>query len=246
MSAASLLKDGPGGKALLLDPRTKLLLVATVAVVLLTGGYGGSMDVVRAALSALPFALLVFSRRFGAAAAYAAALAAVYLLEWAVSPHLSGIPNLIVLVTCATVSRFAPCIALGWYVLSTTTVSELVAALERMRVSQKVVIPLSVMFRFLPTVAEESAAIGDAMRMRGVRLGGGKASSMLEFRLVPLLMSSVKIGDELSAAALTRGLGAPARRTNVCRIGFHAQDAVVWAVCLASLACFAADAVGVL
>ena len=45
------------------------------------------------------------------------------------------------------------------------------------------------------------------------------------------MISIVKIGDELSAAALTRGLGAPVRRTNVCKIGFHAQDVVLMLVC---------------
>lgn len=46
------------------------------------------------------------------------------------------------------------------------------------------------------------------------------------------MISVVKIGDELSAAALTRGLGAPVRRTDICRIGFHVQD-VLMAVCAA-------------
>lgn len=32
---------------------------------------------------------------------------------------------------------------------------------------------------------------------------------MLEYRVVPLMISIAKIGEELSAAALTRGLGAP-------------------------------------
>ena len=32
---------------------------------------------------------------------------------------------------------------------------------------------------------------------------------MLEYRLVPLMVSVVKIGDELSAAALTRGAWSP-------------------------------------
>ena len=39
--------------------------------------------------------------------------------------------------------------------------------------------------------------------------GGKNPFLMLEYRLVPLMVSVVKIGDELSAAALTRGLGAP-------------------------------------
>ena len=62
------------------------------------------------------------------------------------------------------------------------------------------------------------------MKMRGIRFGGGKASAMLEYRLVPVIMCSVKIGEELNAAALTRGLGGPVKRTNICEIGFHVQD----------------------
>lgn len=80
--------------------------------------------------------------------------------------------------------------------------------------------PMSVMFRFFPTVAEEWSAIGDAMRMRGVRFGGGKVGAILEYRIVPMMICSVKIGEELSQAALTRGLGGPVKRTNICKLGF--------------------------
>lgn len=94
-------------------------------------------------------------------------------------------------------------------------------------------IPMSVIFRFFPTIGEENAAISDAMRMRGIRFGGKHPGRMLEYRLIPLMISVVKIGDELSAAALTRGLGAPVRRTDICRIGFHVQDVLMMAVCAA-------------
>ena len=62
------------------------------------------------------------------------------------------------------------------------------------------------------------------MKMRGIAFGGGKITKMITYRLIPLLFSSISIGDELSAAAITRGLGAPVRRTNVCEIGFHVYD----------------------
>ena len=91
------------------------------------------------------------------------------------------------------------------------------------------------MFRFFPTVMEEWRAIGDAMKMRGIRLRGGKAGSILEYRLVPMLMCSVKIGEELSAASLTRGLGGPVKRTNVCNIGIHVQDVFMLLFCFAGL-----------
>ena len=66
-----------------------------------------------------------------------------------------------------------PCIMMGYFVISTITVSEFVAALEKLHIPQTITIPLSVMFRFFPTVLEEFNAINDAMRMRGIRFGGG-------------------------------------------------------------------------
>ena len=75
---------------------------------------------------------------------------------------------------------------MGYFVVTTTTVSEFVAAMERLHLPQQITIPMSVMFRFFPTVAEEWSAIGDAMRMRGVRFGGGKAGTILEYRIVPM------------------------------------------------------------
>ena len=65
----------------------------------------------------------------------------------------------------------------------------------------------------------------------------------MEYRLVPLMISVVKIGDELSQAALTRGLGAPVKRTNICKIGFKAQDVLLLLLYLAFLAVFAAECV---
>lgn len=118
--------------------------------------------------------------------------------------------------------------------------------MQRLRVSEKIIIPMSVMFRFFPTVGEEFSAINTAMRMRGISLGGGSAGKMLEYRLVPLLTCSAKIGEELSAAALTRGLGGEVKRTNICRIGFRIQDVLFISLCAAAFAAAALAHLGVL
>ena len=107
---------------------------------------------------------------------------------------------------------------------------------NQLHLPEQIIIPMSVIFRFFPTVVEEYNAIGDAMKMRGIRFGGGKASAMLEYRLVPVIMCSVKIGEELNAAALTRGLGGPVKRTNICEIGFHVQDVIFLLICLGAFA----------
>ena len=130
---------------------------------------------------------------------------------------------------------FGPSVAMAYYIVTTTTVSEFVAGMERLQMPRQITIPMAVMFRFFPTVMEEWRAIGDAMKMRGIRLRGGKAGSILEYRLVPMLMCSVKIGEELSEASLPRGLGGPVKRTNVCNIGIHVQDVFMLLFCFAGL-----------
>lgn len=50
------------------------------------------------------------------------------------------------------------------------------------------------------------------------------AATLIEYRFIPLMISVVKIGDDLSAAALTRGLDNPVRRTNITKVGFTGWD----------------------
>lgn len=154
-----------------------------------------------------------------------------YAVEMAAVNWTKGMLSFLLQAVSSIMTKFAPGIMTGAFLLSTTTVSEFIAAMEQMRISEKIVIPLSVIFRFFPTIGEEYRAISDAMKMRGIRFGGRHPARMIEYRLIPLMVSVVKIGDELSAAALTRGLGAPEKRTNVCRIGFRMQDLMLLILC---------------
>ena len=53
---------------------------------------------------------------------------------------------------------------------------------------------------------------------------GGNVFRMVEYRMIPLLFSCVNIGDELSAAAITRGLGGEVTRTSVVELRMKAVD----------------------
>ena len=233
-------------RGLRLDPRTKLLLLATVSTVVLGGLGGDRLPYLIPVLCIGVLLLLVSAGRFRLAAAYLAVYACAYLASVLLLPRLSGLPYFLVLGSAGIFSRVMPGIAMGAYVVSTTTVSEFTAAMQRMRVSEKVTIPLSVMFRFFPTLGEEFGSINAAMRMRGISLAGGRVGKMLEYRLIPLLTCSARIGEELSAAALTRGLGGEVRRTNICRIGLHAQDVALIVLCGCIFAAIALTYLGVL
>ena len=218
MSSASYPIVTGSKKGIQLDPRTKLLLLLTITTLMFSTSNEGIMNLVKPLLSLVPFILILSERRFQTAAKYLILYAACFALERVALIWASGLPSFVLLAVTSIMTRFAPGIM--------------------MHLTEKIVIPLSVIFRFFPTVSEEYQAIRDAMKMRGIRFGGKNPFLMVEYRLVPLIVSVVKIGDELSAAALTRGLGAPGRRTNLCRIGFHAQDLMAALFCVACFALF--------
>ena len=220
-------------RGLLLDPRTKLLMLITVTTLMLSTGNSGVMNIVKPVLSILPFVLLLTEGRWKTAVKYLLLYALCFALERAALYRMSGLPAFLTLAVCSVMTRFAPGIMMGAFLIASTSVSDFIAAMKRMHLSEKIIIPLSVVFRFFPTIREENAAITDAMRMRGIRFGGRYPGKMLEYRLVPLMISVVKIGDELSAAALSRGLGAPVHRTDICKIGFHVQDIGMILICIA-------------
>ena len=125
----------------------------------------------------------------------------------------------------------------AYYVLSTTKISEFLMAMKKLKVSDKISIPFAVMFRFFPALKKEYYDIQDAMKLRGVVWTGGPIK-MIEYRLVPLLISLVKVGEDLSAAALTRGLGADIKRTTYVQIGFKLQDYILFGLATILLVLF--------
>lgn len=230
-----LLRSKAGERSVRLDPRTKMVMLFAVSTVLLLGGNGGAMFAVRTAMLLFPFGLLTISGRMHAAGLMLAAYLGSYALAAFAAPTLEGIANAITVATATVVSRFVPTLALAYFVFATTTVSEFMAAMGRMRIPDWIVIPMSVLFRFFPTLGQEARAINAAMRMRDIT-PISRGASYVENCLVPLMSCAVSIGEDLSAAALARGLGAPWPRTNTGSVGFALVDAAVIAVSLVATA----------
>lgn len=194
-----------------LDPRTKLLLLLTINVVMLSSTADGSAVLLKIVMAALA-ALLLLNAGKGK-------MALIYIILYALASQ----ADFVLRFFAQILMRMTPGVMAACYVVATTRVSEFIAAMERMHVSQKIIIPFAVMFRFFPTIGDENRSIQDAMRLRSIGWKRGPVA-MLEYRFVPLIVSVVRIGDELSAAAVTRGLGGPIRRTNYCEIGFSTWD----------------------
>ena len=80
--------------------------------------------------------------------------------------------------------------------MRSTTPSELIEGLRRLRVPDAVVIPLAVMLRFFPTLTEELTAVIQAVRLR--RLHTGRWGFLreplvaIEHIMVPFLVSATR------------------------------------------------------
>ena len=219
-----------------LDPRTKVYLLLLINIVIFATNPSGGQLMAKGLLAAIPFVLLCSAGKWRQGFICAVFYVAGQLAETYLTAYAAGLWGLLMRFTAQMLDRLLPIVIMAYYLIKTTEVSAFIAAMERMRVTRKIIIPLAVIFRFFPTIAEESRAINDAMRIRGIGFRGSPVA-MLEYRLVPLMMSIARIGNELSAAALTRGLRITGERANIYKIGFGVRDAVfgLWATSAAML-----------
>lgn len=96
------------------------------------------------------------------------------------------------------------------YPVAKAPTGKLIASLDKLKVSRTFTISLTVLFRFLPTVGMEYSAIRRAQRYREIGASSGKVmtrvTQLFEYTLVPLLIRTTKVADELTASAEVRGV----------------------------------------
>lgn len=138
------------GANITFDPRTKLLLLLTMGIFVLGSAGGNLFDAYMPLFCAVPVVLFVLDGKWKRAVLYAVLYGAAYALLMEAVPRLSGIGGYILLACCGILTRFLPGIMTGAYLMQTTKVSEFHAAMERMHVTDKITIPLSVCSGFFP------------------------------------------------------------------------------------------------
>ncbi|GAB3759313.1 energy-coupling factor transporter transmembrane component T [Microlunatus parietis] len=197
-----------------LDPRTKLALVLATSLTVMAPG--GLIFVPAALLLGVALAATERAwRRLIILPAAALGLAGVAYLLPPVAPH----PAIGALgVAAAYFLRFVAVGGVAAHLIASTPPAELTAALRAVRVPRVVTVPTAVMLRFVPVITAEAAAVHDAMRLRGI---GGWAGLVrhpvrsIERFTVPVIAASLRVGEDLSAAALLRGLGSRHRPTSM-------------------------------
>ena len=222
-----------------LDPRTKLFMVFIVSLIVMMSATTPLLWAVRLSITLIPIILLILEKKYSSALRFLLAYsAALVLMFYFLSEKSEGLIASLLIGYCGIVVQFMPALITAWYVVRTTKIGEFMSCMQKMHVPDGIAVSLAVVMRFFPTIKEESSSINDAMRMRGVMLGGGNVLRMFEFRMIPLLFSCVNIGEELSAAAITRGLGGETKRSSIIELKLGLADYLLMAFLTASTVIF--------
>jgi energy-coupling factor transport system permease protein len=216
-----------------LDPRSKILLVLLVSLAVMSPS---GLVFVSAGI-VLATALAASERAWSRAATIPVAAGVMYLLGW-VLPLIWANPVVtVVAIGCGYFIRFVAAFGVGAHLIATTSPTQLSAALRAWRLPRALSVTLAVMLRFFPVVAAESAAVLDAMRLRGLAGATGLARhpilSMERFA-VPMIAASLRASEDLSASAILRGLGSRRAPVSLDPPRFGQHDLVL-ALALAGL-----------
>nr|WP_317642607.1 energy-coupling factor transporter transmembrane component T [Bombiscardovia apis] len=137
--------------------------------------------------------------------------------------------------------KMLPVVIVAALIFASTRVSELVYGLRCLHMPQWVIIPMSVLFRFFPTIRHDYHLIRDAMKFRGLAVGGFALllhpARSLEYIYVPLLNNAANVASDLTAAALTRGLANPGPKSSLYKVSFSLTDWLVFIVGIGLLGC---------
>jgi energy-coupling factor transport system permease protein len=221
---------------LALDPRTKLFLIAVTSVVVFVAPY----TAYTMALMGLYCLLFALGGRLSSALRLVACYLAIAALRAFVVPVVPAQVG-VMLSVIGYVGIVFPCAMAAAFLVDTTSVGELAAALRALRSPETLTVALVATLRFFPAIGREAAHVRDAMRLRSVRGWGRK----LECLYVPLLLSIASTATDLGSSVAVRGIENPGPRSSWHEIGMGSADALAMAAFSAVLVLAVASRVAV-
>lgn len=109
-------------------------------------------------------------------------------------------------------------------------VNELMYSLERMHMPKSVLIPIMVIYRYVPTILKEIKMIRAGIKMRGLGCRMKHPASIINaanYYMTALISRSEKLSDELSAAAICKGLSVKRDRSCITKVKIQVPDMIV-------------------
>lgn len=207
-----------------LDPRTKIVVLVTVIIVVFSFPGNLVMGITVAGCILLFLIDGLVLQLVGFAAVYLFLTAIQFLLL----PRV-GATAAMMLAGFVYFKVLMPIALPADHLMRTTSVQEVLAAAKKMRVPEKMRIGFAIIMRYLPVVGQNFRQVRDAMKLRDLRGLGARVEAVY----VPMLMNTVQAAEDLSTAACTRGIENPGDKTSFVKVGLRTRDFLVITSCLA-------------
>ena len=202
-------------KKSIFDPRAGLWILIAANII----AFSDHTLWVELALIALLLALMIVHRRFTMAVKWAVGYCALLVFQQMILPASPMIIATSFTIFATYTRRMFPCLMTGSLMLKCTPLRYLIVGLRQLHIPQKLIVAISVTLRYFPAIREEIGHIRDAMKLRNIR-----GFSRLECTVMPLMVSATETAEELSAAAVTRGIENPARKTSAVSLRLMPAD----------------------
>ena len=171
------------------------------------------------ALISLLLALMIVHGRAVMAVKWTAGYCALLFFQQVILPAAPMIIATSFTIFAAYTRRMLPCLMTGSLMLKCTPLRYLILGLRQLHIPQKLIVAISVTLRYFPAIREETGWIRDAMKLRDIR-----GLRRLECTVMPLMVSATETAEELSAAAVTRGIENPAPKTSAVSLRLLPSD----------------------
>ncbi|MGX7112697.1 energy-coupling factor transporter transmembrane component T [Gemella cuniculi] len=122
---------------------------------------------------------------------------------------------------------FLPCIVLASLLVFEYNSSEILSALQLLKLPKIFIIGLTVALRYISTFGKEFRLIKESMYIRGVKVSIKHPLRSFEYLLVPQLYRCLNLSSELTCAGLTKGIDAPHKRTSFYSQKFSFADYMI-------------------
>lgn len=114
--------------------------------------------------------------------------------------------------------------------ISRASTGEFIASLNQMKIPRPITLSFSILFRFMPMVKSEFRLIRNSQKFRGIGVSVLQTVchpvKTIEYILVPLMIRTSRIADELSASAVVRGMRLEGRGTSYHQVKWSVWDSV--------------------
>lgn len=159
-----------------------------------------------------------------------------YLLLWAAlfplqqCEHIGSLPTLLVYARRIMIPFMAA------VPISRASTGKFLATLTKLRIPREITLSFSILFRFLPMIRTELRMICSSLKFRNA---GRNPIRLMEYILIPLLIRTSKLADELSTAAMVRGIETHTATTSYRIVRWKWSDSAI-------LFCYIAVVVGII